>query len=151
MKKPVRCCHVSPTFACVRFCVAEIAGGMLPSSPTTRPDPIVATSSLGTDPTSSSVARRGKRDGKPAPTPHRNAPLGMSKPAGSPRTSYPADPESSTRRRISLLPMKSNRKSAFPVETPTVSSPVGTFTMPRNASAAGCWRNSDHRLIFAPR
>ena len=46
--------------------------------------------------------------------------------------------------------MKSTEKSVLPVLTPTSSSPVGSLTMPRTASAAGFCRYSDNRLNFAP-
>src|SRR5438067_13479909 len=40
--------------------------------------------------------------------------------------------------------------SAFPVLEPESVSPVGSFNMPRTASATGFWRYSDSRLTFAP-
>ena len=48
---------------------------------------IVAVSSDGTKPFNFAGDPQRLRDGKPTPAPHRNAPLGVSKPSGLPRHS----------------------------------------------------------------
>src|SRR5207244_10146477 len=110
----------------------------------------VAVSLDGTKPFNSVNTRSGLREGNAAPAPHRNALVGMSNPSGLPRNSYPANPDTSTTFAASLLAMTSNNPSALPVPLPTSFFAVGSFTMPRTASAAGFWRYSDHRFTFAP-
>jgi hypothetical protein len=38
----------------------------------------------------------------------------------------------------------------LPVDTPASSSPVGSLTMPRAATAAAFWSNCDRKLILPP-
>src|SRR3954468_25066124 len=147
---PFFVCSVRPRVARVMFSVLDVSGDRLRSTPVSAV-PVVARSLDGIDPFNSPTTRRKLRDGNVRPVPHRNAPPGVSKPSGCPRHSYPANPATSTSFAASLLTMPSTAKSALPVLTPASNFPVGTLTSPRTAMAAGFWRNSDQRLIFAPR
>ena len=66
-------------------------GARVPSVPrSVVPVSRLAVSADGRFPFNSAVIRAGLREGNPTPAPQRNPPLGVSKPAGFPRTSYPA-------------------------------------------------------------
>ncbi len=152
MKKPVRCCHVSPTFACVRFCVAEIAGAMLPSSPTTRPDPIVAVVAVGDRPDELERGAQGvpRREARPHPPPERAArnveAVGLAAdfiPRGPRELDAPPDllAADEVEPEIGLPGRDAHRRRRRSAPSPCR----------ERRAPPGCWRNSDHRLIFAPR
>ena len=114
--------------------------------------PATSVSLKGFSPNSSRLSRSWLRDGTAAPIPHctpldRFTAIGSS---GSPRHTRPTVPDSSTALLNSLLRMKSIIASALPVLAPASFLPVGSFTVPRTAIAAGCWRHSDIRFTFTP-
>ena len=96
----------------------------------------VTTSLLKISPYHSVVNFSALRVGNCAPIPKR-IPLDRSYSSGSPRCRYPMVPETSAMLATSLLTMKSNAKSIFPVPEPASAEPVGSFSMPRTATATG--------------
>ncbi|MBI3263201.1 MAG: hypothetical protein HYZ58_08615 [Acidobacteria bacterium] len=130
--------------------ISLVVGDRLPSL-AVRPA-VANASSNRASPWNSVTIRNGVRDGNAAPTPHRS-PFDRSSASGvsgSPRTITPPTPLSSTRSFTSPLTIASTSTSGFPVLVPAAVSPVGTFTIPRSATAAGCCRHGARRLIFAP-
>ena len=149
-KKPFFVCAVMPRSR-VMFSVSATKMERLPSMPMSGVVPLsVAPSFDGMSPFNSAVTRSQFRDGNPRPAPQRNAPPGCRSPTGGAAPFMPPKPESSTSFAASLLTIRSTEKSGLPVLTPASFLPVGSLTMPRNASAAGSWRDSDQRLNFAP-
>jgi hypothetical protein len=84
-KNPFGAWNVTPSVARVSFSIFEATGGRRPSTPTSVAVVSVAVVPDGTSPFSSVKMRTGRCEGNAAPAPHRNAPVGTSKPSDEPR------------------------------------------------------------------